>query len=159
MAAFEKSPSAKSESLVFSGVEQADNFREKTQENFDATAQKTAREATAEVLAQEFSAAGHSVSYSSLSRPWEHTPAEHDEVQDLANLAFERDLPTALAKARASKSYPRNIDLLHDVLVSEMYDEVVKHKVNKQPLLGWLIVSLSLFLASVITSILILYLL
>lgn len=90
------------------------------------------REAVADAVAQEFAAAGEGVSI--VREPWDHTPEEHAEAQQLVDLAFAKDLNAALRSARQSPHYPRNLDLFHDVLTSELYELVREHQLHRQPL-------------------------
>lgn len=111
------------ENLIFSSPQEAAAFREsleqrKESESVPGVTQD--KENVAQELAKKFEEHGHGVS--SLHAPWEHTPQEHSEVQGLVDLAFTHDLQTALRHAEQSDLFPRNIDLLHDVLTGELYD-------------------------------------
>lgn len=135
------------ETLVFDNPEDAGVFKERIKER--ETQEKTPgvkrrREIIGEELAAEFEKQGESVG--NLNQPWEHTEQEHTDVQELVNVVFAKDLKAGLAKARSSSHYPRNLDLLHDVLTTEMYDLTRDHSVNKQslgvPLLTVVIIAL-----------------
>lgn len=90
------------------------------------------REAVADAVAEQFAAAGEGVSI--VREPWDHTPEEHAEAQQLVDLAFAKDLQAALRTAKQSPHYPRNLDLFHDVLTSELYTLVQEHELHRQPL-------------------------
>lgn len=147
MAGRERTPHEQ-QTLIFSNQEKAGEFRERvenrvTQPNTSQAGAK--RQAISQELAQEFEKEGEVVS--SLREPWEHSEEEHLEVQSLVNEAFEKDFTAALKKAKASPHYPRNLDLLHDVLTKQMYEALVQHGANKQVVLPWLIGMLSIALA------------
>lgn len=119
------------EKLVFGNSQEAQVFRESVEGRIDSgRGDGTARprEIVAEELAKKFEE--HGVAVASLHTPWEHTQEEHAEVQDLVNIAFADDLRSAINAAEKSGSFPRNIDLLHDVLTGELYDAVVQGRVN-----------------------------
>lgn len=121
------------ETLIFSGPEAAREFSERAAVEMGKANRgevRQEREALAQAVAQEFEKEGEAVSR--LFQPWEHTQEEHNEAQELVNLSFSKSLRVALAKARESDSYPRNLDLLHDVLTGELYGMMVKQKLNKQ---------------------------
>lgn len=126
------------ETLLFATPEAAQEFSERARTRIEQQRQpgiiKT-KEIIADEIAKEFAKDGEGVD--SLKYPWEHTPEEHTEVQHLVNVAFEKDLQAALKQARASQHYPRNLDLLHDVLTTEMYQLMTQHGVNKQSTLVW----------------------
>lgn len=135
------------ETLVFPESGAAEQFQERVAERLSEEAQpgvSRKREIVGEELQQEFEAAGESVDV--IRHPWEHTEDEHAEVQRLVDAAFEQDLGVALKKAKASGHYPRNIDLLHDVLTTEMYDLMRETELNRQPLAGWILGGLVMFL-------------
>lgn len=130
----ERSPHEK-ETLIFPNQEAAQAFREQVGEKLSApkpAGVSQDQEVVAAAVAQEFTQHGEAVG--TLKEPWLHTPAEHEEVQQLVDLAFRRDLGAAIAQARQSRHYPRNLDLLHDVLTGEMYDLLREGKLNRQPL-------------------------
>lgn len=155
----EKWSTKERETLIYRTPEQAREWREGVQEKI---AQQAGREVTrereivAEAVAEEFTQAGYAVD--SLTRPWEHTPQEHAEVQGLVNLAFATDLSLALKQARQSPNWPRNLDLFHDVLTTEMYSLVQAHKLNRQPLSGWALFVAGIVLAATLVSILLIVL-
>ena len=124
------------ETLVFPSAEAAQGFREKV-DNGPVKLRRGAsrRAAVAQQLQEEFAKAGETVG--AIKMPWEHTPAEHAEVQQLVDVAFAQDLPAAIRQARKSGHYPRNLDLLHDVLTGEMYELMQQHGLQRQPL-GWI---------------------
>jgi len=129
----EKEPRS-GETLIFGTPEEAREFAEgveKRARRENLSGARRRREVVAEELAGEFAKQGEDVSL--YTQPWEHTEDEHEEVQKLVDLAFLEDLPIALRRARKSDSYPRNIDLLHDVLTGQMYELMVKRGINKQP--------------------------
>jgi hypothetical protein len=139
------------ETLMYSNPEQAQEWQEGVREKVRAETGKPVRrkrEIVAEAVAEEFSKEGHGVT--SLSRPWEHTPAEHAEAQALVDVAFAADLTTALKKAKQSPHWPRNLDLFHDVLTTEMYELVQEHKLNKQPVSGWALLAAGVVVATVL---------
>lgn len=137
MPATERTP-REQETLVYQTPQEAQQLTERIKlrvEQQQQTGQVAPREVIGEIVADELAMHGHGVS--TLSQPWEHTEAEHTEAQQLLDVAFDRDLSVALTKARASKHYPRNLDLFHDVLTNELYQMIVQHKLNRQPLVGW----------------------
>lgn len=137
---------------MYSTPEQAAEWQEGVREKLQVEAGREVRrgrEVVAEAVADQFAEAGHAVS---LSHPWEHSEGEHEEAQELVDLAFANDLSTALKVARQSKHYPRNLDLFHDVLTTEMYDLVREHKLNQQPLTGWAIFVIGVILGALLVS-------
>lgn len=143
------------ETLVYQTPEQAQALHEKVgAEIVRRSGGKVSapREAIGEIVANEIAQHGYGVTQ--LSQPWEHSGQEHEEAQQLVDLAFAKDLPTALAKARASSHYPRNLDLFHDVLTNELYTELVTHKLNRQPLAGWSLLLLVIVLVITIAGLL-----
>ncbi|HSX25171.1 MAG TPA: hypothetical protein VLG69_04365 [Candidatus Andersenbacteria bacterium] len=119
------------DSLIFPSPEEANEF----QESFDARVrtEKTPgatrkRELVSEELVKVFEKEG--VAVTPIREPWEHTPQEHAEVQKLVEVAFASGLDIALKQAHESASFPRNIDLLHDVLTGKLYEAVVVSRVN-----------------------------
>lgn len=119
------------ENLVFATSQEAQAFRESVEGRIDSSRMHGAtrpREIVGEELAKKFEE--HGAAVASLHTPWEHTQEEHAEVQDLVNIAFADDLQSAIRAAEKSSSFPRNMDLLHDVLTSELYDAVVQGRVN-----------------------------
>jgi hypothetical protein len=141
------------ETLMYNNPERATAWREGMQEKLQAAPQagvRRERELVGEALADEFAQEG--VGVTSLTHPWEHTAAEHAEVQQLVDLSFASDLRAALKKARGSPNWPRNLDLFHDVLTTEMYELVREHKLNKQPLLGWVLFGLGIILGTLLVS-------
>ena len=146
----ERSPHEK-ETLIFPNQETAQAFREQVSEKLSApkpTGISQDKETIATAVAQEFTQHGEAVG--ALKEPWLHTPAEHEEVQQLVDVAFRRDLGAAIKQARQSQHYPRNLDLLHDVLTGEMYALLREGKLNQQPLGGWSIVILMIILLTLV---------
>lgn len=144
----ERRSSKEQATLMYSTPERAQEWQESVREKIQAesgTEIRRDREVVAEAVADQFAEAGYAVS---LSHPWEHSEGEHQEAQQLVDLAFATDLTTALKKARQSPNYPRNLDLFHDVLTTEMYDLVREHNLNKQPLLGWLLFACGVLLGA-----------
>ncbi len=130
-AAHERTPRER-ETLIFDRPEAARRFAERVAERLRRTARpgvQRGREMVAEAVAEEFAAHGEAAG---LTQPWQHTKEEHTEVQQLVDVAFARDLPAALRQARASAAYPRNIDLLHDVLTGELYAILQQRGLNRQ---------------------------
>lgn len=135
----ERSPQER-ETLIFASPEEAKGFQErvrKQQEQQQKIDVKDDRAGISAALQQEFVQQGESVR--TVKDPWEHSPQEHEEAQRLVNVAFEKDLSAAVKEARKSKHYPRNLDLVHDVMTGELYEVLKEHRVNKQPLEHWLI--------------------
>lgn len=132
----ERTPREK-ETLMFATPETAQAWRERVSESLamQRPGVRADREVVSQAVAHEFEAAGEAVA--TIRHPWEHTPAEHEEVQQLVDEAFVKDLPAALATARKSPHYPRNLDLFHDLLTSEMYEHVKMSGLSKQPLMLW----------------------
>jgi hypothetical protein len=125
------------ETLIFSNREQAQQFQERLEGRVQREQQggvDKRREVVADEIAAELEKV-HDVP-PALTQPWEHTAAEHEEVQQLVNVAFEKDLKAAISQARKSQHYPRNLDLLHDVLTGEMYSLLVSSRINRQPVIG-----------------------
>ncbi len=110
------------------------------------------REIISQELGKQFDQAGHGVS--ELTHPWEHTDAEHKEAQELVDVAFHHGLSVAIAQAEKSSSFPRNIDLFHDVLTGEMYDTLKASRVNVVHMPRWMIPLLVVFFALLLTAIL-----
>ncbi len=110
------------------------------------------KEIVAEEIAEEFAKQGEPVDL--IRHPWDHTQAEHAEVQTLVNLAFDKDLRSALQSAKASSHYPRNLDLFHDVLTTEMYRLLQEQQVNKQPLAVWTLTVIAVVLGTLLLIIL-----
>jgi hypothetical protein len=121
------------DTLIFPSALEADSFRERVGEQLASSDAllRADREVVAHEVAREFEAAGHPVG-GTISHPWEHSADEHTEVEQLVDVAFAKDLPAALDVARQSSFYPRNIDLLHDVLTGELYEHVRESRVNRQ---------------------------
>lgn len=122
------------ETLIFPTPQEAQGWLEAVGEKLirqEGLGVKRKRELVSEELKRQFESHGEGVGM--IIRPWEHTPAEHQEVQQLVDLAFAQDLPAALRAARNSGTYPRNIDLFHDVLTTEMYELVREHGLGRQP--------------------------
>lgn len=129
-------PPQERETLMFPTTQEARAWTEHVGERAAAAEREGVRqdrEVVAQAVAEELEKQGEAVG-GALSRPWEHTAAEHAEVQGLVDVAFARDLSVALMQARRSGHYPRNIDLFHDVLTTEMYELTRVHKLNRQPI-------------------------
>jgi hypothetical protein len=158
MPSVERTPQER-ETLVFSSPEEATAFREHVNEQLDAQPVHTRedRQIVADVIAQEFEAAGHPVG-GKVSHPWEHSTEEHSEVEELVDVAFAQDLSTALSQAKVSSFYPRNIDLFHDVLTGELYEHVKESQVNKQMLDKALLEMGAIVLAAALAVIVIIFL-
>jgi hypothetical protein len=121
------------ESLIFNSREQVGKFIERLEKRKSKDGRKGVRrdrEFVADELAQEIEKQGEEVI--DTSRPWEHSPEEHREVQNLVETAFREDLVLALKKMRKSPNYPRLVDLFHDVLTDQMYEALVRAGINKQ---------------------------
>src|SRR5687768_9351323 len=91
------------ETLMYSTPERAAEWQEGVREKVRAQGGKVVqrpREIVAEAVAESFREEGHGVA--SLSRPWEHSVAEHAEAQELVDVAFAHDLTTALRRAKQS---------------------------------------------------------
>jgi len=122
------------ETLIFTSPEEASEFRERVAEGERqiAPGARRDREALSDAVAAEFEKHGDPVGL--YEQPWEHDEEEHQQAQELVDVAFADDLETALKLARKSPQYPRIIDLFHDVLTGQMYDEMVKEGVNARSL-------------------------
>lgn len=119
------------ENLVFANAQEAAQFRESVESGIaknGPSGTHRPREILAEELAKKFEE--HGAGVSSLHTPWEHSQEEHNEVQDLVNIAFADTLPAALRRAENSPSFPRNIDLFHDVLTGELYNAVTGQRLD-----------------------------
>lgn len=120
------------ETLVFSDAAEAQAFRESVEQRVDSSPVPRIgrkREIVGEELAKKFDE--HGVGVSSLHVPWEHTHAEHEEVQQLVTVAFTHGLSDAIRQAERSETFPRNIDLLHDVLTGQLYEAVLERHINR----------------------------
>lgn len=137
MAGQEREPREK-ETLIFSTPERAREFAERVSgraRRESGSGVTMRREVVGREVADLLLKQGEAADV--LSRPWEHTGVEHKEVQELVDMAFDQDLSAALKKARGSDNYPRNIDLLHDVLTSELYEILQQRGINRQSLKSW----------------------
>lgn len=148
----ERSPQER-ETLMFDTREKARAFGERAaerirQEKYQGVSR--VKEIVSEEIAQEIRALGEPMD-EVVHHPWDHTYAEHNEVQELVDIAFARDLPAALREARASRHYPRNLDLFHDVLTTEMYGILLQSHLRKQPTGLWLLALLALILIALIS--------
>ena len=126
------------ETLIFSNSEQAGKFTERIQEQWEQAEKRSAghkKKVIQDEVAKEFEKYGQAVQ--SIKHPWDHSPAEHEETQQLVDLAFAKDLGAALRVAQKSEHYPRNLDLFHDILTGEMYDLLKETKLNRQPIGVW----------------------
>lgn len=143
------------ETLIFATLQEAQQFRDRVAENLKTPTPAGVtrdREVVAEVVADEFAQAGTPVT--TVREPWLHTQAEHEEVQELVDLAFAQDLPAVIKVARQSAHYPRNLDLLHDVLTGELYHLVQEGKLAQQPVSNWLLSAAAILLLVVLAIIL-----
>jgi len=139
------------ETLIFPQAEQAQEFAGKVAEKLNEQAPndvKQQREVVGQAVAEEFIQHGEAVD--TLRDPWDHTPAEHSEAQQLVDEAFNKDLSAAIKTAQQSQHYPRNLDLFHDVLTNEMYDLIRQNNLNRQPLVGRLLFIAGIILAAVL---------
>lgn len=133
----ERTPNER-QTMIFSRPEQAQGFTERVAEQLERQQMEGVhrrREVVAGAVAQEFASHGEAVEL--IRTPWEHTAQEHAEVQHLVDVAFAKDLPAALRLARQSPHYPRNLDLLHDLLTGQMYALVQQSALHQQPVLPW----------------------
>lgn len=139
------------ETLIFPSSEEAQGWLEQFGERLGRETRpgfRRRRELLGEELAREFERHGEGVA--KILRPWEHTPDEHAEVQHLVDVAFGRDLPAALKLARNSGHYPRNIDLFHDVLTTEMYQLLQEQGLRRQPLGLGIVITVGIILIAVL---------
>jgi hypothetical protein len=123
----------KPESLIFNDKEGANEFVERVEKRKVKEKRhgvRRDRELLADELAREIEKQGEEVI--DTSRPWEHSPEEHREVQGLVEMAFREDLVLALRKMRKSANYPRIVDLFHDVLTDQMYEVLAREGLNRQ---------------------------
>jgi hypothetical protein len=130
-------PRSVNETLAFSNPEQAQEFVERVQEKSqqkERVQNRDERKIIKEELVKEFAKAGQAIS--GIDKPWRHTPIEHTQAQELVNIAFTKDLKTALRRARHNQQFPRNLDLFHDVLTTELYEAIRQNHMNKQPIRG-----------------------
>ncbi len=126
------------ETLIFPDAEGAQKFRERVGEQLPRVeGVEEKRQIIREEVATQFASHGESVVV--VKQPWEHTSAEHEEAQALADAAFAEDLGVAIRQAKKSPHYPRNLDLLHDLLTGELYQYVKEGRINRQPLTFWLV--------------------
>lgn len=142
------------ERLIFNSVERAKQFTERVEDRI--TEQKKsgvikAKEIVSQELAKQFEQEGHGVS--AYTHPWEHTEGEHREAQQLVNIAFTNDLAIALSQAEKSPSFPRNIDLFHDVLTGKMYEAIVSARLNTYHAPLWIILLLVFFFVLLFSAI------
>lgn len=145
------------ETLIFTTPEEAQQFRERVAEQLAREPIRgvvRGREKVADEVAAEF--AKHGEAAGVLTLPWEHTPEEHNEVQELVDLAFARDLEAALRRAKGSRQYPRTIDLLHDVLTTELYTLLQQRDMNKAPVMARLVMMGIVVLAAILLVMLVL---
>lgn len=145
------------ETLIYETPEEATTFREGVTEQLaeQPPATRDDRAVVAKAVAEEFAAEGVPVS-ERLDTPWQHSEAEHYEVQQLVDIAFSQDLKAALAQAKKSDHFPRNLDLLHDVLTGQMYDLITQQRLNRQPFFTtWTLVALSVAALALLVSVVI----
>jgi predicted ATPase len=134
----EKLPRRWRETLVFKTPEEAQEFAERVEgklEQEQGEEVKQGREIVREELGRVMEAAGEGSA--ALRQPWQHSAEEHMEAQQLVEVAFEDDLLAALKRAQKSANYPRNIDLLHDILTEQLYEAVARRRLNKVSLKKW----------------------
>ncbi len=123
---------------MFPEKEQAGKFVEKVEGRIQqarAPGVRRDEEVLGQAVAEEM--AEHGEYPEVLKQPWMHTHEEHQEAQKLVDLTFREDLSLALRKAQGSEHYPRNIDLLHDVLTGQLYELLTEKGVNKQGIPRW----------------------
>ncbi len=145
------------ETLAFSTPEHAEKFTEKVEQRTEYEEHpeiNREREIVAEELAKEFSQAGEEVSL--VSTPWEHSTKEHEEAKQLVQIALKKDLRAAIEQAKKQADYPRNVDLLHDLLTTELYNEIRSKGLTRESLSPWLIVIVGII---TIASLLVFYIL
>lgn len=131
------------ETLIFQSPEGAEDFTRDIENRIQQEKKHGVvrqREIVGQKLAEQFDGMGHGVSL--LSRPWEHTQAEHVEVQKLVDVAFAHDLATAISQAEKSPFFPRNIDLFHDLLTGEMHEAISRTRVPVRHIPLWIILSI-----------------
>jgi hypothetical protein len=66
------------------------------------------------------------------SQPSYATPELHDQVQELVDLAFSKNLAEAVAEL-VKRNNPALIDAFHDVITDQLHQEMVKRKLIDQP--------------------------
>jgi hypothetical protein len=142
--------------LIFPSVARATAFSEMVTERIAQEKKpgvRRAKEIISHELEKQFELEGHGVS--SYAQPWEHTQAEHVEAEQLVRVAFAHGLSAALASAEQSPSFPRNIDLFHDILTGKMYEALVSSRVRAvEHVPYWIIALLILFFALLLSAIL-----
>lgn len=143
------------ETLVFHSPEGAADFTRSVENRIkeeNKVGVSADREIVSQELANQFEIEGHGVA--PFTHPWEHSHAEHVEAQQLVDVAFSQSLSVAIAQAEKSSSFPRNIDLFHDVLTGEMYEAIRNSRINTQHVPRWIILLLVLFFALLLSAIL-----
>lgn len=143
------------ERLIFNSVERAKQFTERVEGRIAKEAKPgivQEKEVVSRELATQFEQEGHGVS--PYTHPWEHTQAEHVEAQQLVNIAFASDLSSALSQAEKSPSFPRNIDLFHDVLTGKMYEAIVSARLNTHHVPHWISLFIALFFILLLAAVL-----
>jgi hypothetical protein len=147
------------ESLLFRNPEQADSFRQSYERRVEKEALpgvNRGREIMADHLVEVFEHEG--VGITPVREPWEHSTAEHEEVQQLVEVAFTDGLEGAIHRAKESPHFPRNIDLLHDVLTGRLYEAVVTSRANSyHPSLKMFVGIFALFLMIIVAVIAFVY--
>ncbi|PIT97790.1 MAG: hypothetical protein COT71_04180 [Candidatus Andersenbacteria bacterium CG10_big_fil_rev_8_21_14_0_10_54_11] len=126
------------ETLIFQTPEEAADFREDVGERLARERRggvRRERETVAEAVADELERFGEGVAMV-YRQPWDHSEEEHTAAQQLVDLAFEQDLPAALAAARRRADFPRIVDLFHDVLTGQLYDLLRQQGMTKLRLRG-----------------------
>ncbi|MDA1168926.1 MAG: hypothetical protein O3A36_01150 [bacterium] len=142
------------EKLIFRSPEHAAEFTKHVEHRINQERKpdiSNPKEIVSQELAKQFEIEGHGVSL--LSHPWEHTKEEHAEVQQLVNVSFMHGLTSAIAQAEKSTSFPRNIDLLHDLLTGEMYDAILRSRIIVQRMPVWIYFAISVFFTLLLTAI------
>lgn len=151
---FESRKGGERESLIFRNPEQARSFQESykrrvEQETITGTSRK--RELLGEQLVDVFEHEG--VSVTEIREPWEHSKEEHKEVQQLVETAFTHGLSLAIIQAKESNFFPRNIDLLHDVLTGRLYDAVISEKINQNHVSSGVLIGIFALFVGIIVAI------
>lgn len=144
------------ETLVFHSPEGAEDFTRNVENRINKEKKvdvSRSREIVSQELAKQFEQEGHGIS--ALTHPWEHSDAEHAEAQRLVDLAFAQDLSVAISEAEKSPSFPRNIDLFHDVLTGEMHEAITRSRVRGHYIPVWVVFLIAMFFALLLSAILV----
>lgn len=143
------------ETLVFNSPEEAATFTRRVEKRIKQEGGpgiSHEREIVSQELIKQFEQEGQGVSR--VTHPWEHSKEEHAEVQQLVNIAFTHNLTDAISQAEKSPSFPRNIDLFHDVLTGEMYEAIRGTRISTQVVPVWIILLLVVFFTLLLAVIL-----